>query len=72
MLYDYNKNVNITTTPNGDKVITMNSAIYTEMVNKLYFQYEQEMAEGHVATADNTHKLWRKLVDAIDTIDIDK
>lgn len=71
-LYDYISNINVVTTPNGDKVITMNGAIYTKMVNDIYDSAEQAFAEGRKATAEDTMNLWRKLVKFADTVDIDK
>lgn len=32
-IYNYKKNITITTTPNGDKVITMNEAILISLIN---------------------------------------
>lgn len=71
-LYDYISNINVVTTPNGDKVITMNGAIYTKIVNDIYDSAEQAYAEGRKATAEDTMNLWRKLVKFADTVDIDK
>lgn len=71
-LYDYISNINVVTTPNGDKVITMNGAIYTKMVNDIYDSAETAYAEGRQATAEDTMNLWRKLVKFADTVDIDK
>ena len=62
-LYDYNNNINVTTTPNGDTVITMNDAIFTEMLNAIYDGQVSQKAEGLVATAENTNKLWNALYD---------
>lgn len=71
-LYDYISNINVVTTPNGDKVITMNGAIYTKIVNDIYDSAETAYAEGRKATAEDTMNLWRKLVKFADTVDIDK
>ena len=38
-IYDYEANINITTTPNGDKVLTMNDAIFTKIIKRQYKNY---------------------------------
>lgn len=62
-LYDYDNNINIITTPNGDTVITMNEAIFTEMLNAIYDGQVAQKADGLTATAENTNKLWTALYD---------
>lgn len=61
-IYDYENNINIVTTPNGDKVITMNEAILTEICNLIWMGGEYQSSKGLNASADNTLKLWETLV----------
>lgn len=61
--YNYKKNISVVTTPNGDKVITMNSEIFTLLVNHIYDAVELQENEGHKATSDDTKELWRTLID---------
>ena len=62
-LYDYENNINVITTPNGDKVITLNQAIFDQLVNTLYDGADLQLQEGHEATAHFTKILWRTLCD---------
>lgn len=62
-IYNYQANITVTTTPNGDKVITMNDAIYTKLCNDIFEAQEHQNEQGHDATARDTLKLWRALVD---------
>lgn len=59
--YDYEKNISVVTTPNGDKVITMNKQIFTLLCNHLYDASELQLFENHTATSEDTTKLWRTL-----------
>lgn len=63
MLYDYQNNVNVTTTAHGDKVITMSEEIFTEMCNYLYDASEHQKENKLLATSERTMELWKKLVD---------
>ena len=45
--FNYNKNISVVTTPNGDKVITMNSAVFNLIVNHLYDAAKLQEKEGH-------------------------
>lgn len=62
-IYNYQANITITTTPHGDKVITMNDAIFTKMLNDIFdaqmYQYDKKLD----ATAEDTKKLWQALAD---------
>jgi hypothetical protein len=60
-IYNYRKNITITTTPNGDKVITMNDAILTALINHIDDASEFQRSKGYGATADDTKELWRAL-----------
>lgn len=60
--YNYKKNISVVTTPNGDKVVTMNSQIFNSLVNNLYEAAEYQEKEMRRATSDETKKLWRTLI----------
>lgn len=62
-IYDYAKNIKVVTTVSGDKVITMNEAIFTTIRNAIYDASEKQEKEGLQATADDLKKLWANLVD---------
>ena len=66
-LYDYENNITVTTTPNGDKVVTMNSAIFTEILNAINDASNYQNEKGYKATAETTLELWRNLCDKEDT-----
>ena len=61
--YNYKKNISVVTTPNGDKVITMNSAVFDLLVNHLYDAAKLQKNEGHNATYEDTKELWGTLLD---------
>lgn len=61
--YNYSKNISVVTTPNGDKVITMNEQIFTELCNHLHDAATLQEKEGRNATAEYTKKLWGALID---------
>lgn len=56
-IYDYANNVKVMTTVNGDKVITMNDAIFTSMICNLYEARERQYSENRDATAATTQEL---------------
>lgn len=60
--YNYKKNISVVTTPNGDKVVTMNSQIFNSLVNNLYDAAEYQEKEMRRVTSDDTKKLWRTLI----------
>lgn len=60
-IYDYEANINITTTPNGDKVLTMNDAIFTKIINCLYEASQSQEKKGFTATSRDTMRLWNAL-----------
>lgn len=56
-IYDYANNVKVMTTVNGDKVITMNDAIFTTLIVNLYEAKAQQKQDMRDATADMTQCL---------------
>ena len=62
-IYNYEKNINITTTPNGDKVITMNRQILTSLINIVSDAADYRKLKGLDATSEDTKELWRALID---------
>lgn len=62
-IYDYNKNINIITTPSGDKVITMNQQILTVIENALFDAADWHDKEGRDATGRDLLKLRQALCD---------
>lgn len=62
-IYEYKSNITVTTTPNGDKVITMNNAIFTKLLNDLFDAQMYQENKNLNATARDTQELWRALAD---------
>lgn len=62
-IYDYKANITVTTTPNGDKVITMNNAIYTKLCNDIFDAQMYQQDKKLDATSRDTQDLWRALAD---------
>lgn len=60
-IYDYEANINITTTPNGDIVLTMNDAIFTKIINDIYEASLSQDKKGLTETSRDTLNLWRAL-----------
>lgn len=60
-IYDYQTNVTLTKTPNGDIVMTMNDAILIALINYTHDAYELQRQKGYNATAENAKALWRAL-----------
>ena len=56
-IYDYANNVKVMTTVNGDKVITMNDAIFTTLIVDLYEAKAQQKQDMRDATAYTTQEL---------------
>lgn len=56
-MYGYKENVKVITTPNGDKVVTMNKATLTSIIVGLYEGMENQKADGRTATAEATLEL---------------
>ena len=61
--YDYENNIHIVTTPNGDKTITMNEEILTEIENCLYDASKHYEANNYEATGRRVLRLWQALID---------
>lgn len=61
--YDYENNIHIVTTPNGDKAITMNEEILTEIENYLYDVSKHYKANNHEAAGRRVLRLWEALID---------
>lgn len=62
-IYDYNKNIQVSTTPAGDKVVTMNEAILTSICNRIFDAAMKKREEGLEATAEDTLELWKTLIE---------
>ena len=56
-IYNYEKHVKVVTTPSGDKVITMNDAIFTSMIIALYEGRDHQKQTNRDATARSTQSL---------------
>lgn len=56
-IYDFENNVKVVTTVNGDKVITMNDAIFTTLICDLYEAKEHQYEDKRDATAGTTQEL---------------
>lgn len=61
-IYNYRKHVKVVTTPSGDKVITMNDAIFTSMIIALYEGKEHQEQDNRDATAKTTLRLINALL----------
>lgn len=61
-IYNYGKHVKVVTTPSGDKVITMNDAIFTSMIIALYEGKEHQEQDDRDATAKTTLRLINALL----------
>ena len=65
-IYDYKNNINVITTPNGDKVITMNEAVYVELLKHLFDASAYQKLNNHNATAESTMEMWDALNDKME------
>lgn len=61
-IYNYEKHVKVVTTPSGDKVITMNEAIFTSMIVALYEGRNHQEQDNRDATARTTQRLINALL----------
>jgi Mn-dependent DtxR family transcriptional regulator len=61
--YNYKKNISVVTTPNGDKVVTMNNEVFVLLMNHLSDAAKLQKNEGHNATSEDTKELWEALMD---------
>ena len=57
-IYNYKNNINVTQTPNGDVVITMNREIYVELMNHIWDASKYQESQNHNATAESTMEMW--------------
>lgn len=64
--YDYKNNINVITTPNGDKVITMNEAIYVQLLNYIYAASEYQKSQNLNAIAEFTMEMRDALNDKME------
>lgn len=62
-IYDYKANITVTTTIHGDKVITMNSAIFDKMLNDIFDAHIHQHDKHLDTTARDTQELWQALID---------
>lgn len=60
-IYDFEDNVKVMTTINGDKVITMNREILVTIENALYDAIELQEKQGHIFTAKGTQRIIKAL-----------
>lgn len=61
--YNYEKNIQVVKTVNGDVVLTMNKEIFTSLRNCIYDAAEQRKQQGYEATAYDTMKMWAAFCD---------
>lgn len=61
-VYNCKQNVKVMTTPNGDKIIVTNDAIFTSIICALYEAVEHQRADNRNSTAHAT----LELIDALD------
>lgn len=57
-IYNYKTNITVSTTATGDKVITMNKEIFTELLNTLYEAHDSYIKRDLNSLAENTIELW--------------
>ena len=60
-MYNYKSNITVSTTVNGDKVISMNREILTELLNDLFEAHDSYVRRGLDVLADTTIELWKEL-----------
>lgn len=60
-IYNYDKNITLTKTVNGDVVITMNEEILTTILNDIWDAGQHQADKHFFATAEETLKLWTAL-----------
>lgn len=61
--FNYQENIKVMTTVNGDKVISMNKEIYTLLLNEIFDASEYQEGRNLKATAKNSMELWQALRD---------
>lgn len=57
-IYNYKSNITVSTTASGDKVITMNKEILTELLNDLYEAHDSYVQRDLKGLGENTLELW--------------
>ena len=67
MSHDYKKNIDIKR-ENNDGIITMNDAIFVELVNNVYASSQYYEEQGFEATASQIKDLWRTLIEKEDVL----
>lgn len=60
-IYNYKSNITVSTTASGDKVITMNKEILTELLNDLYEAHDSYIQRDLKGLGENTLELWSAL-----------
>lgn len=60
-IYNYQTNITVSTTATGDKVITMNKEILTELLNDLYEAHDSYIQRDLKGLGENTLELWSAL-----------
>lgn len=61
-IYNYEKHVKVMTTTSGDKIVTMNEAIFTSMIVALYEGRDHQEQDNRYATARSTQSLINALL----------
>ena len=61
LMYNYKSNITVVTTVNGDKVITMNRDIFTELLNNLFEAYDSYVRRNLDGIGAFAIELWSAL-----------
>ena len=65
-MYNYKSNITVTTTVNGDKVISMNKEIFTQLLNNLFEAHDSYVRRSLDGIAESAIELWTALKDKSD------
>ena len=60
-MYDYDNIIEFKTTKKGEKIITMNKATFTRLLNALWDGKDYLISKGYNATANDVERLWKTL-----------
>lgn len=60
-IYNYKANITVSTTATGDKVITMNKEIFTELLNNLFEAHDSYNKSDLKNLGEDTLELWSAL-----------
>lgn len=60
-IYNYQTNITVSTTATGDKVITMNKEIFTELLNNLFEAHNSYNKSDLKNLGEDTLELWSAL-----------